>query len=233
MKAQIFFIIMCMWVFSGCSTTSFSVKSDPVDAQVFYIKYKDGVADKKLLGKTPLLMPMTEFKDKVGEDVNAGEFFSVAVEKDGFLTQEYRIPATKFGTSITTLDVKMKKGEQEKEHFLAKEILDHLFLAQKLALSQQYERAQLELDKVLTQYPTFARAMSMRGSIYFAQKNYAESVKWYNEAIKADPQFDEAVKMLAKVKLAQAGGSSSSLSSASDRNPATTLPGKPESGGPQ
>ncbi len=191
--------IISMMLFSSC-TTLFEVKSDPQQADVFVLNEKK---EKKVLGKTPLSIPDSELKKELGTPTEAGEFFVVSVEKEGFVPETFNIPATKFGTSITSLNVKLKPGEAPQELNMAKEVLDHMFLAQRLALAQQYERAQIELDKIITPFPKFSRALSMRASIYYAQKNFTESMKWYEEAIKYDPQMEEAVKMLAKVRSLQ------------------------------
>ena len=191
-------VLLGFYYLLGCSTTNFfEVKSEPPQADVFVMTDK---AEKKPLGKTPLSIPRDDLKTALGQDTDAGEFFTVVVEKQGFLPQTFNIPATKFGTSMVSVSAKMKEGTQEKEIGQAKEVLDHLFLAQKLAMSQQFERAQIELDKVISQFPTFSRALSMRASIYYAQKNYQESMKWYEETLKVAPDLDEAVKMLAKVR---------------------------------
>jgi tetratricopeptide (TPR) repeat protein len=194
--------LLCLsFTLGGCSSI-FAVKSDPLQSDVF-VQSANG--PKKPIGKTPLQMPMNELKKIVGDTVKSGEFFDVIVERPGYLTQTLHIPATRFGTLATILDVKLKTGTQEKEARAAKDILDHLFVAQKFALEQQFERAQVELDAILKDMPTFARALSMRASIYLAQKNYPESLKWYEEALKSDPQMDNAVKMAAKVRALQSG----------------------------
>ena len=185
-----------MLFLSGCSSV-FEVKSDPQQADVFVQDRKSG--DKKPIGKTPLALPKTELRRTVG-DVKPGEFITIVVEKQGFIPQSFNVPATGFGAMGTLLDVKLKEGNNEREARIAKDILDRLFLAQKFALSQQFERAHMELDKIVEQFPTFTRALSMRASIYYAQKNYAESLRWYEEALKLDPQMDDAVRMAAKVR---------------------------------
>lgn len=187
---------------SGCMTATFKVGSDPVQADVFFVNSKN---EKKLIGKTPINMPAEELRTILGDEVTSGEFYTVSVEKPGFGTQSFNLPMSKFGTLVTNLDVKLKQGGVEKELRLAQEILDHLFLAQKFANMQQFERSQIELDKILIPFPTFARALSMRASVYYAQKNYPESLKWYEETIKIDPQADEAIKMIARVKDVIAG----------------------------
>lgn len=185
----------------GCATT-FKVTSDPVDASVSLISGESETAERKLIGKTPLEMPMEEFNSKLGKEIPDGGFFKVAVTKEGFSEEILSIPATSFGTTLTQIDVKLKKddGKKDKEVKTAQELLSQLFLAQRFALAQQFERALIELDKILATQPTFARALSMKGSIYYALKDYPESVKWYEEAIKVDPQMDETIKLLAKVR---------------------------------
>ena len=189
---------------TGCAS-SFVIKSDPTQAEVFVDDGKAGI--KKSLGKTPIEMKTSALKEIVGETVFSGEFFSVTIEKKDFQSEKYSIPATRFGTLVTTLDAKLKPGPNpEKEQRLASDILNRLFLAQKMAVSLQFERAQVEIDKILTDFPDFPRALSMRASIYYVQKNYPESLKWYEAALKADPQMEEAIKMSAKVRDLQGGG---------------------------
>lgn len=188
--------VLLMFV-ASCSA-KFTVKSDPPDAEVFVLDVKSG--EKKSLGKTPLELPADDVKKAVPNAPAAGEFYTVVIQKMGFETQSLSVPAGQFTTVLTALDVKLKEGPTKKELSIAKEILDHLFLAQKFAVSGQFERAHIELDKIITPYPDFTRALSMRASIYYVQKNYSESLKWYEEALKKDPTLDDAVKMIAKIK---------------------------------
>ncbi len=214
-----------VFVLFGCATNTFKVNSDPLQADVYVVNPKTG--DRKIIGKTPVNMPNEEFRTLVGEDIASGEFYTLVIEKPGFGTQSFSLPASKFGTLVTNLDVKLKQGGVEKELRVAQEILDHLFLAQKFANMSQFERAHIEIDKVLVPFPTFTRALSMRASIYFAQKNWPESLKWYEETVKADSQAEEAVKMIGKVKDIIAGKNPSAVAktaSAADANraPANT-----------
>jgi tetratricopeptide (TPR) repeat protein len=195
----------------GCAS-SFKVKGEPVGADVFVLTGKNG--EKKSLGKTPLEMPQAALKQALGESVATGEFFTVGVEKAGFITEKYTVPASRFGTLVTELDVKLKSGDNPREARAASDLLNHLFLAQKLANAKEFERAQAELDRILTEFPDFPRALSMRGSIYFVQKNLAESAKWYEKATQADPQMEDAVKMLAKIRELDGGRTPAAASTA-------------------
>ena len=210
------FLVLGLVILSGCATSTFSVKTDPLQAEIFIENPKTG--EKKSIGMTPLEIPMSNVKDVVGEEVMAGEFFTVVIEKKGFITQKLNIPATRFGTLLTQIDAPLKAGDEPKQIHVASEILDHLFIAQKLALAKEYDRAQVELDKILALAPDFTRAMTMRGSIYYIQKNYNESMKWYEEALKADPKMEEAVNMIARIKGVQGGANPAT----GVRTPATT-----------
>jgi tetratricopeptide (TPR) repeat protein len=203
MKVRFAIASMTLLFCWGCASV-FVVKSDPLQSDVFVIDRKSG--DKKPLGKTPFEMRFSDLRQTVGDETLAGEYFTLSVEKQGYAPEQVLVPASRFGTLVTTLDVKLKEGTGPKEERVAKTLLNHLFLAQKFAKSGQYERAQIELDKILTEAPDFPRALSMRGTIYYLQKNYTESLKWYEEALKVDPQMEDTVQMTAKVRTLQSGG---------------------------
>lgn len=211
--------VLALVALSGCSTAMITVTSTPPQADVFY--QAPGGKEKTVIGKTPISMPVAEFKKLVGDAATSGQYFPLTVEKQGFGTETLQIPASKWGTLITSIDVKLKEGDKQKqqEEKTAKAIIEHLFLAQRYALTQQFERANIELDKILVDFPTFARALSMRASIYYAQKNFVESLKWYEEALKADPNMDDAVKMTAKIRALQSGRVPATTSEAGGNGP--------------
>jgi tetratricopeptide (TPR) repeat protein len=218
----------------GCAANTFTVTSDPPQADVFVqapglptsqvpvvagqaVDPKTDVStqgQRKAIGRTPFTIPMSEFKAVLGDGVNPGQYFPLTVERPGFLPETLLVPGTRFGTYVTAINVKLRpepvnlpkdepKGKRDEK--TARAIIDHLFLAQKFAITQQFERAHIELDKIINEFPTFPRALSMRASVYYAQKNWAESLKWYEEALKADPQMDDAVRMAAKIRAIQSG----------------------------
>ena len=197
----------------ACSSAKFNVKSDPLDAEVFVENSKTG--EKKTLGRTPLEIPMSMVKETLGEEILAGEFFNVVVEKKGYISQKLNVPASRFGTSMVAIDVAMKAGDEQKQLKLASEVLDHLFTAQTFAMAKEYERAQIELDKILQVAPSFVRAITMRASIYFVQKNYIDSLKWYESALVIDPKMEEAIKMVSRIKAIPG------FQNASERTPAS------------
>ena len=40
----------------------------------------------------------------------------------------------------------------------------------------------------------------MRASIYLAQNKIEESLKWYEDALKIDPQMEDVIRIMAKIK---------------------------------
>ena len=215
LSIQVFFSVTTIFLIGACSSATFIVKTDPIQADVFVENRLTG--EKKPIGVTPLEIPISQVKTTVGEETMAGEFFTVVIEKKGFITQRLNVPATRFGSMITQIDTPLKAGDEPKQIQAANEILDHLYVAQKLALSKDYERAQAEIDKILAFSPGFARALSMRGSIYFVQKNYTEALKWFDEALKAEPKMEEPIKMIARIHTIQ--GSAKGADKAEDRAP--------------
>lgn len=208
-------------VLGACSTNTFKVVSTPAQSEIFFEDATSG--EKKSLGQTPLEIPMSQVDELVGEAATDGEFITLVVEKTGFIPQRLALPSSQFGTMVTSLDVKLKEGDGPKQVGIAEDILNRFFLAQKLTLNREYERAQAEIDKILAVAPEFARAYSMRGSIYYVQNNMSESAKWYEMALKRDPQMDDAVKMIARIS----GNGSSALGAGrmpASAAPATRLP---------
>ena len=118
------------------------------------------------------------------------------------------LPATGFGSLGMKLDVKMKQGEQVEQ--VADEVLQSLMNAQRFAAQKEYERANIEIDKLLAVHPKLTRAIALRGAILYVQKKYAESRKSYEEVLRLDPKSQSAVDMLARIKAAEEGRSISS-----------------------
>ncbi len=192
------FLILILFVSCASCTTMFLADSSQTQTEVFYINQKTG--EKKLIGATPLQISMEDLKSKVGEDVPPGEFFRFRFEKKGFQTETLLVPSSRLGTIATKLSVTMIENKKDDEEKVAKSLIDRLFTAQRLALLKEFERAQIEIDKIIADHPSFVRALTMRASIYYAQNNIPESIKWYEEALKIDPQMEDVIRMIGKLK---------------------------------
>lgn len=193
-----YYLILISAFFCNSCTTLFIANSNAPQSEVFYLNQKTG--EKKSLGTTPLQLPMDEFRSKLGEEVLPGEFYKLKFEKKGYQSETYMVPATRYGTLTTKIEVTLIESKKDEEERIAKTLIDRLFMAQRLALLKEFERAQIELDKIITDHPTFVRALTMRASIYYAQGKPQESLKWYEEALKIDPQMEDVIKIAAKIK---------------------------------
>jgi tetratricopeptide (TPR) repeat protein len=196
-KSRIFQTFCGLGFLCACSSGPYlEVRSTPSQAEVFYINAK---LEKKSLGKTPLAVTKEELRESLGGDAQAEEPLLVSLERPGSISQSFTLPGTKSGASRLLLTVPLQPIN-ENDSTRAKIALDHVYLAQKLALTQQYERAQIELDQVLREFPSFAKAQAMRASIYYAQGNLRESLKWFEASAVSAPDLDESVKMSAKIR---------------------------------
>lgn len=189
--------LVSLTVLNSCSSV-FVADSTPPQTEIYYLSQKTG--EKKLIGATPLQIPMSELKSKLGEELQPGDFFKISFEKKGYRSESYQLPMSRSGTLMTKINVTLTETKNDAEEKMAKSLIDHLFTAQRLALLKEYERAQIEIDKILAEHPTFTRAITMRAAIYMAQNNTAESIKWYEEALKIDPQMEDVIKIIAKLK---------------------------------
>jgi tetratricopeptide (TPR) repeat protein len=186
----VFFIFASL----GCST-KLKVQSEPTDAEVFVSQQYS--TEKKSLGKTPLEISYAELNEKSGGPPKAGEFLVLSFEAKDFEAEKILLPAAPFGATDSNVSVRMVASKDANR---AKNILDRLHNAQKFAQSSQFERAHIETDKVLEIDPNFLRALSMKGSIYYLQKQYEEALKWFEKALAADNSFEEAAKMISKIR---------------------------------
>ncbi len=175
----------------------FVIKSDPPEASVYLVTPEKG--EKKLVGPTPLEATPARLRELYGDEKGASDqYVELMVEKDKFKSERILVPFGSMGSQVTEVQVRMKEGVDEER--TAMDLVQSLLLAQKYAALKEYERAVIELDKILASHPKFIRALAMKGAVYFVQQKWDESARWYEEVLKVDPQAQEGVEMLARIK---------------------------------
>jgi tetratricopeptide (TPR) repeat protein len=195
-KLRLFFILSALSLF-GCSTAVVVVKSDPSDAEVSTREPRSGA--RKTLGKTPLRLDSeTLFNLPSSLSCSDGTFAEFIINKDGYEPAHYFIPTEALARKEVDLDVKLFPGSQEDG--VARNLLEALFSAQRFAELGEFEHAHAEVDKALALSPGFPRAFTMRGSIFYLQKKYNESLKAYEQALVLDPKMEEAMRMIAQIR---------------------------------
>ena len=108
------------------------------------------------------------------------------------------MPGGRFGSLSTEIKVNLIKDEERRDRATA--LLQHLMNAQKFAHKADFGRARKEINEALSIDKNFARAVSMNGAIYFMEKNYQESLVWYEKALTLDPQMDDVLEMVAHLR---------------------------------
>ncbi len=185
----LFFFVLC-----GCSS-SLKIQSEPSGSEVFISQQES--KSKVSLGKTPVEITYKELQEKLGNTLSATDMLVVSLDSKENEPEKIYIPPAPFGSTKTILQI---KHSPKKEASNAGQILAKLHNAQKFANAGQFERAHIETDKVLETDPNFVRALSMKASVFYLQKNWDESIKWYEKALAIDSSFDEAIKMIARIK---------------------------------
>lgn len=183
-------------LFVGC-TSKIKIQSEPTETTVFV--GQQNTLDRRPLGKAPLELTFNELAEKAGGSMKTGDYIVLTFEAKDYETEKLLLPVPVFGATNTNVFVKLQNSSEKKDS-IYREILQRLHNAQKYAQASLFERALIETDKVLELDPKFERALSMKGSIYYLQKNYTEALKWFDEAIRVDPAFEEAIKMINKIK---------------------------------
>jgi len=119
------------------------------------------------------------------------------------------VPAARMGTRETIIVAKLKPGQEESK--VAQKLLQYLFNAQKFATQREFSRAHEEVDKALAIDSKFTRAVSFKASVYFIQKQYAESLSWFEKALSYDPNYEDANRMVVYLKRLTDGASATRL----------------------
>lgn len=181
-------------LFLSCSS-KLKIQSEPSDAEVFVSQQNS--LDRKSLGKAPLDISYSDLIDKAGGTARTGEFYVLSFELKDHETEKLLLPPQPFGATQANVVAKLVPSKDANQ---AKDILQRMHNAQKFAQSGQFERAMAETDKILEVDAKFARALSLKGSIYFLQKNYDDALAWFEKALASDPSFDDALRMINKIK---------------------------------
>ena len=199
MKNLMLFSPLFLLVTACGSTPVFKVTSEPEKAEVLIVT--EGEEEPKKIGETPFEKVEEDLKKEVGTLKTDSGFVEVIVKKEGFASKKLWLPLSPSGSLRSTLKVTLKEDKVGTSNLdTVEKILDQVFLAQKFARLKQFERALIEIDKVLNEHPKFTRALSLKGSIYYANGDFKNSLEWYEKAITEDPEFTHAIEMSSKVR---------------------------------
>ncbi len=193
------------FVLSAC-TSKLIVLSEPPGADVFV--GIPGKKDPKKIGVTPVEVSEIQLSEHLQLTSSRADFIEIQLQKKDYQTEKALLPSNRWGELSKTIKFHLEPGTDEAKQ--VRGLIRHLLNAQKFAQTRQYEQAHTELDKALATVPNFAQAMSVKGAVYFLQGNMSEAEKWYRKAVDIDPDMEDSIKMLEKIKAASSSKGSGS-----------------------
>lgn len=193
------FLFICSLLLNACSTAPFKVVSEPDNAKVFLIVPETN--ERKSLGITPITKTKDEINELLDNQLPSGGMINLVFEKDGYTNKEVWIPSAAGGDLGIDVSVSLTEGKSSAEEMkVANDIIGKLFLAQSFARTQQFERALIEIDKVLEVFPEFDRALTMKGAVLYGQGSFKTSLEAYEKALELNPELRSALDMSAKIR---------------------------------
>lgn len=181
-----------IFILSGCAT-KITFKTSPPGAEVMVSK-GDNLTS---LGKSPLTVKESDISQKLGVNLKELSYYRVKATLDGENSESVIVPVGLWGSTNTTIVIPMKN---ENKVANPDKVIRHVVNAQKFAENKQLLRSHDELDQALKLAPNFSYAMSMKGALYFADKDYKQSREWYTKALDKDPGNAEALVMLKELE---------------------------------
>lgn len=185
-------LFLTAFITAGCST-SVNIKTNPEGADVTVSSGDKFV----LLGKSPLTVKEKKIAEKLGVSLSSINYYKLTASRNGEVSETVLVPIGSWGRRSTTIVIPM---DNTSTAAAPDRVLRHIVNAQKFAESKQLLKSHGELDEALKLSPKFSYAMSMKGALYYADKDFQRSKEWYTKALNADPGNTEALMMLQDLK---------------------------------
>ena len=187
---------LCFLILIGLlpvSCASITFKTNPPGAEVIISK-GDKFAS---LGKSPITITEKQVGKKLGVSLRSLQYYRVMATQNGQASEIVLVPVGLWGNAKTTIVIPMNN---ENNVANPDKVIRHVINAQKFAENKQLIQSHRELNDALKLAPHFSYAMSMKGALFFANKDFKRSKEWYTKALKADPGNSEALLMLKELK---------------------------------
>ena len=185
-------LLLLNFFFVACAS-NITFKTNPPGAEVI-VSTGDKFAS---LGQSPVTIEESKVGEKLGVNLRNIQYYRVMATKDGQASESVLLPVGLFGGTKTTVVIPMKN---ENNVANPDKVIRHVINAQKFAENKQLTQSHNELDDALKLAPRFSYAMSMKGALFFANKDFKRSKEWYSKALKADPGNSEALLMLKELE---------------------------------
>ena len=183
---------------SACASYRIRLKSVPDGAQVAMLNQTTGKYES--LGKTPLTVDRNK---TLSAGMKKTDLLSLAIEKDGFVTEHYVVdlgsnPSVELTTELKPL-TNLDSVFQQKTNKTAEEIGQKIHRVYRLLNDNAMTEAYGEAVKLTESYPRSALFWDIRGSLeVLAQRNDA-AITSYKMSLSLNPDNPETTDALRKL----------------------------------
>lgn len=185
---------------AGCSTSQLFVESNPPGAEVSYLGLG---GTHQQVGVTPMMLTPANVPGLFREQIQ------ISVSKPGFHGESFLIPqgsgsvTGKIGARLSVDP--LSKSCQESITSMV-EATDSVAQVQRLIFRKEYLEAERSLAGLIQKFPAIPAFHSMLGTIYYLQKNLPQALASYQRAQELQPQNQETLRMIEKIKGIRGGG---------------------------
>lgn len=172
----------------GCTTTSFSVHTNPSGADVYARAV--GSSEYRHLGITPLYL--TNVQMERAQAANGAVQLEVRME--GYKPDDFIV------TEISKVNLHINRELQPKRDLEMQTWLDkhinEMLNVRELVATHRYKEALQILQRLKEQTPMVATIHRMEGGVQLLLRDYAAALRAYRTAAKLDPESTESIRMV-------------------------------------
>lgn len=174
-------------ILAGCVYSQMNVITSPAGVNV-YVKPLNR-AEPRLLGQTPLLLPLSTVEPDFG---GSGPVYLI-FEKDGFRVEKFLV--TDLSNIHLDISVDMVETHKVNNENDLDSLIGSFLEIQKLIRDKRFDDAAKNLKRVEGIAPHLSVVYELEGALYYIQKKYGEALQAYKLAVRYNPENIEANKM--------------------------------------
>ncbi len=181
-------------LFSGCASSQLSVDSDPAGAEIFVVS--TGNVRQKI-GVTPMTITPAQMPGLFTSESQ------IQVQKDGFRPESFLLPPQSAGT-VGRIQAKLTEDSvtktcQDSANALV-DSTDAVAQVQRLIYRKNYLEAEKALSTYIVKYASVPVFHSLLGNVHYLQKDLERALQSYSRASSLQPQNQENIRMIQKIK---------------------------------
>lgn len=178
----------------GCASSQLSVDSDPAGAEIFVVSTGNV---KQKIGVTPMTITPAQMPGLFTSESQ------IQVQKDGFRPESFLLPPQSAGT-VGRIQAKLTEDSvsktcQDSANALT-DSTDAVAQVQRLIYRKNYLEAEKALATYTLKYSSVPVFHSLLGNVHYLQKDLDRALQSYTRASALQPQNQENIRMIQKIK---------------------------------